>query len=277
MEVKLTLSELKDLQDAKDSNLVRRYMAAKPQLEFEVGDVLIKKYSHYTSPYTPNKWITESISNSNKMAQRYVVIHKDEYDIIYIKRMRVKDATLSSDVIALTSFDFNSCMFQVDPEFAETVFLGGEFDLKNLHKQSLEARKNISKVNRKIGKKSNSLKELNDFFAALKSGAKFWTTQDYTAQYVTEYEFINAKIFTVSKLDKEGEYDWRRFKARANPSINTNNEGDKVTAFIDDAHSLKIFYKSGSAMRENDGFSYEFSGHHGYILYSQKPAQEDKK
>ena len=259
MKVELDSDQQDQLKGALDSNQVRRWLIQKENMKFEVGDVLLR-YSLQTRGHNDPKWIVENINSDNKMAQRYVYIYEDEFGIGFVKQLRVSDGSLGKDIWCMTEFDFGYTKFEVDPEYAEKVFLDGEFDIREIHKASLANRKIITKMNRKIGTKPRSLKEYNDIFDNLKVGDTFWTTSDYTGRYMQEFTLTNIKQVSVQTLNRENDWDWRRWK-------------EKNTGHVDAPHSYKISY-TGTYPRQ-DCLITSMRG--DVFFMTQKPAQEEKK
>lgn len=268
MKVKLSAQEQKQLQNALDSNKVRRWLEQKEQMRFEIGDVLIKKLKQ-TDYHSKNiSWKIENINSDNKMAQRYVYIYEDEYGIGYIKPLRVANGTFGKDLICLTDFDFAHIKFEVDPEYAEHVLLDAEFDIKEIHKNSLAARKIVTKMNRKVGVRPKTLQEFNDFFEKLNLGDTFWMTHDYTGRHMQEFRLITLTKVTTADLDRQNDWVWRRFKERLK---------DKGLPGINSTYTYKFSTSGGQSSSSHafqDILPIEFRDS---IFYTQKPAVEEKK
>lgn len=230
MEVKLTENEQKQVERAMKSNIVRRFLLNKERLAFEVGDVLIKKTRGY---YKSNEWSIETISSSNKMPQRYVCIHKDDFGISYLKKLKVSTNTFSDDIIVITDISENT-IFEVDPEYAESELLSTPFDIQDLHKKSLEQRKLIYAVNRKVGKKLNTFKKRQDFFSTLKVGDKFWTALTHIPESthdVREYTVKEIKKKALTKKIRESG-GWRMSDFLNNLTLHELKEYEDKKAFF---------------------------------------------
>ncbi len=263
MKVSLNANEQKQLQNALDSNKVRRWLQQKEQMSFEIGDVLIKKLKHTDYSTKNTTWKVENINSDNKMAQRYVYVYEDEYGIGYLKQLRVANGTLGKELFCLTDFDFTCTRFEIDPEYAEHVLLDADFDIKQIHKNSLAARKIVTKMNRKVGIKPKTLQEFNDFFEKLKVGDTFWTSGDYTGRYTQEYVLTAINKVTIQDLDRINDWTWRRFKERLK---------DKGIPGVNATYTYKFSTKGGYTYK--DILPMEFRD---YVFYLQKPALEEKK
>lgn len=267
MKFELTERDKKRLEHAVAKNPVRRFLLNKDSLDFEIGDILVKKnarYNHTTSSY--DTWEAEPISSSNKMAQRYVCVHKDECGIAYLKQLKVSTGKLGEDTFCVSDYDFESTRFEVDPEYAEKIFLDADFDIKQIHNASLEQRKIITKMNRKTGIKPKSLKEHNNFFVGMGAGDKFWVTQDFTARWTQEFEITKIETIPTTTLDKSSDWTWRHYKDR-----HTDRNTGKCN--INDVSVVKVHYKDGN--RDRNCFSFDFG--RDYVFFKTPPAKEDNK
>ena len=266
MKVELTEKEQRQLERSINSNPVRKFLLNRDNTNFEVGDVLVKCIRRWKGG-DQYEWVNEPISSENKMSQRYVFIHKDEFGIGYMKQLKVSTGKLGSEIYCLTDYDFESTKFEVDPEYAENIFLDAEFDIKDIHKKSLEARKIITKMNRKMGIKFKTLSDSSKFFETMKAGDEFWMTSDYTAKWSQRCEIISITAHTTISLEVSSNYTWRNYKNRHTNNLNT---------IVDTNITYQIKYKEVSNYtRDRESFAYDFS--RGMVFYKQEPAKEEKK
>lgn len=268
MKFKLSPTAQKKLDNAVKDNLLHKYLSNKDNMNFEVGDVLIKKTNGYS-----NKWRYEPVSNSNKMHQRYICVFKDDFGIIYVKQLKVSTGELGEELFCLTDYDYDHIRFEVDPEYAEKVFLDADFDIKSMHASSLAERKLIVKANRKIGVKPKSLKEINKFFGCLKKGDTFWIGKDFTGRNITTYKLLeDPKWLTKSALDQHGYWIWRE---ASNP-LNANKYFilDDNGAFKMKLHVVYYWDVNGNG-RDNESFCFELAPRQ--VLFNQAPGKEETK
>lgn len=267
MKVELTEQEQKQLKRAVDNNPIRKFLLSREENSFEVGDILIKSLRRWKGS-DQYEWQPESISSENKMPQRYVFIFKDEFGIGYMKQLKVSTGKLGKEIYCLSDYDTDSTKFEVDPEYAEKIFLDADFDIKDIHKKSLEARKIVSKLNRKAGVKPKTLSQFNSFFDGMKAGDKFYLSGDYTAKWSQEYEIIDIRVTTTIQLESTSDYSWRNFK---------NRWSNNLSVGVDAAHTFKVKYKEVTNYgRERDTYVYDMGGR-DMVFYKQEPAKEDKK
>jgi hypothetical protein len=265
MKVELTREQEEEIENALESNSVRRWLKQKDNMKFEIGDVLLK-YSLRTDYQTKKQsWIPENINSDNKLAQRYVYIYEDEFGIGYLKQLRVANGTLGKELYCLTDYDFSTTKFEVDPEYAEKVLLGGEFNIKEIRNASLEGRKIVTKMNRKIGKKGKTLQDFNDMFDSLKAGDIFWTTQDYTGRWTEEHQITKITKISINDLEKENDWTWRHWKHLAKEC--------GIETPINSSYTYKI--DTTGTYSKRDYMIVEFL--HKVLYFAQKPAQEEKK
>jgi len=278
MKFDLTDKDKKVLERKVKENLFHKYLANVHNLNFEVGDVLIKKLARYSSQRSEvdREWNTESVSSDNPMPQRYVYIYKDEYGIGYAKQLRVSDGKLGNELVCFTDYDWDNCRFEVDPEYAEHTLLDADFDIKKIHAQSLEQRKLITKMNRKIGIKPKGLKAFNEFFSSMKKGDHYWVSSDFTGKYIQEYEFQGiVGTFTIAQMDSKSDYGWR----------NRTREPKERAIWCDDDKAIRLkicdvtksSHSSWRASTPQECYSFDHTGAHSWVFYKQQPAVEDKK
>lgn len=263
MKFTLKPEETKQIKQAVEKNPVHQWLKIKDDFKFEVGDVLLKYHKQYKKdPDEKDVWIPENIKSDRKMPQRYVYVYEDEFGIGYVKQLRISNGTLGKELNCLSDFDLVNTRFGVDPEYAEHVLLDVEFDIKSIQRKSLEGRKIVTKMNRKIGIKPKTLKDYNDFFYSLSPGDKFWVSADYTGRYTREYTLNATKAVTVQTMDREHSWDWRRFKEKNPDAIGTTDVvlkisytgayGKETDRTPSSAFSNNVFYKDQAPAQEED-------------------------
>lgn len=259
MKVELSKDDKKQIDDQLKNNKIIQWFKHRENMKFEVGDVLLR----YTEQYdeAADKYILkpEPISYGNKMPQRYVYIHEDKNGVGFIKKLRTSDGKLGKELFCLTDFDYSDTRFEVDPEYAEHSLLGEEFNIRDVHKKSLEGRKIIIKMNRKIGKKLPTLLDKNMFFDDLKKGDYFYTSRDYTGKYVAKYKVIKIELIDLTKNTHS--FDW---------SLQNYVKG--LTA-KDPKFVHKVTYKGDYGQEDN--YSFRIGGYK-YVFYKTEPAKEEK-
>lgn len=264
MKIELSEREQRHLDKTVENNPVRRFLMNKDNYNFEIGDVLVKMTHRYDSIIENKKWVNEPISSDNPMAQRYVFIFKDEYGIGYMKRLQVSTGNLGSDIYSLSDYDYKYVRFQVDPEYAERMFLDADFDIKTIHKASLEARKIVTKINRKSGIKFKSLKDGNDFFKDLKVGDTYYTSSDYTGKFTVQYMIKSIDVVSIDSLELTKHYSLHHYRM--------NSPKEAINA--DFTYKLTIVE---SGLRSRIRESWSFSQGDGFVFYKNAPAIEDKR
>ena len=259
MKVDLTANEKKQLDNAVKENIVHKWLANKEVMKFEIGDVLLKYRRGYNPDMHGNyEWKPENIMSDLKMPQRYVYIFEDEFGIGYVKPLKVSDGKLGKELLCMTEFDWTHVRFQVDPEYAEHVLLDSEFDIKDQHKKSMQGRKQVTKMNRKIGIKPKTINEFNNFFGKLKAEDKFWTSADYTGKYFNEY---TVKTLSMTPTSQINSWDWKRWLGK-NP------------AGVDAPHLVTFSYTDRYNLTPRQANPLELGNK---IFYLQEPIKEEPK
>ena len=258
MKFELTDAQKDHIQYELERNIVRRWIDNRENIRFEIGDVLIKRTKQYSPEGEPEKWNIEHVGSNKKMHQRYVYVFEDEHGIGFIKRLNVSTGELGQDLWCMTEFDHSYQQFMVDPEFAESTLLGGEFDLKKIHEGTLAARKVIIKMNRKIGVRPKTLKDFNDLVSKMKVGDKFWITHDYTGRYMRECTLSAITKVTVQPLINT-DWSWQHFHK-------------KFAGLINDTDTYRLDFMCGYA--ETGRYFPDMV--RDIFFLTQKPALEDK-
>lgn len=269
MKVDLTKEQLKQLDASIKSNKVCSWLEQKESMKFEIGDVLIKniqRYDYESADEDKYYWAPENINSDNKMNQRYVYIYETPTGVGFIKKLRVSDGTLGEELFCLADFDYSSTRFEVDPEYAEHMLLDANFDIRDIHKKSLEARKIVTKMNRKIGVKPKTLKEYNEFYEGLAKKAEFWLARDFTGKNYYRCKLSKLTKVLVKDMDKKNDWSWKNFKE------NNKDFFDADYIYLVDYTN----YNYGSGNKEADQIHFKI-GYRGQVLFNQEPAAEDKK
>lgn len=266
--MKFTLNEdqKERLERTVENNNVRIFLQAQKDINFEIGDVLIKNIKQYDWNTGKHLWVTETLNSTNKMPQRYVYVFKDDTGIGYLQKLKVSTGELGDEVFPLTNYDFTSTQFLVDPEYAETSFLGGDFNIKDLHAKSLEQRRIVTKMNRKSGKKFTDLKDLEIFIKDIfdNNNGVFYTADDYTGRYF-DCRKITKLLKVKTTAPQMNEWGWRKFKEKEP----TQAASCKEVFFIkyDQSGSHNPLYSFSQEV-----YSYDLLGQ---IFFKDKPAQEE--
>lgn len=171
----LTDDEKKIIKNQQDACPVVKFLRTKDQMNFTVGDYLIKVHKRFKDGVADEfYWEPETISHVSSQPKRFICIHEDEYGIKYIKPLTSMGKELPN-VIQLTECN-DWIRYEVDPEFAEHIILSDEegFDFSEKRKQDKARRDAITKKNTKISEKLRTVEQADALFASLKPGDKIW-------------------------------------------------------------------------------------------------------
>ncbi len=175
-----------------DGNIYRKIVLSKDLYNFEIGDVLVQKYTVYNfDDPTQKKWATETISSTSRMPQRYLVVFKDELDFPYLVKIKAHNGKLGDAVVCICDFNIDNIRFEVDPDYVEAELLGTKYDIKSTYKASNQLRDTCIKMNRENGVKFSGLKQAHDFFSTLKVGDSFFCSNNYVCRDYTEYRILS--------------------------------------------------------------------------------------
>lgn len=167
----LTDEEKRFIKNQQDTSPVVRYFKTKDQLNFTVGDYLIKLNKRGDG----DRWETETISHVSNQPKRFICIYEDEYGIKYIKPLTSMGKELPNIIQLTETSDWTR--YEIDPDFAEHIIINGDdndFDFSDKRKKDKALRDQITKKNKKISKKIQTVIEADSFLTGLKVGDKIW-------------------------------------------------------------------------------------------------------
>ena len=158
---------------------------------FSVGETLICINRHTNKPHTTNDGVTP---------QKYMVIHKDECGMIYVKKITSGKLGKGIDIIA--TCNFNNAFFAQDPDVIEHVLLGNEADYDPFRKSRMLAnlRQRITKHNNEFSLRFDSTVEAGQWFKDVDIGHRFWKGDESKAE---EFEIIE-------KVEQQVQNGWGR-------------------------------------------------------------------
>lgn len=266
MTMKLSDKDLENLKKKAKTTPIHKWLKAKANLNFQVGDILLKTKKTYCFDTSKYEWKLETISKNNEMPRRFVYVYEDEFGIGFIRELMVSTGELGHDDICLASLDFDNVKFDVDPEYAERVLLDSSFDIQEMHKKSLENRKVISKVNRTLGVRLSKLSKMNEVIASLTKNSTIYLSNDFTGREVRECEFLSCKKVTIK--------DKNEFR-NGYPYKNIWNE--TYGAFFDSDHYYEVdlceYYGHGNHSSHTG--TYNAFDLFKNVLFKTKPAKEE--
>lgn len=213
---KLTTEQLQEIEKMRAGNPVCRYLDMMENCKFSIGDILVK-YTGYVDWDDPNErieWELEMLNSNSAMPKRYVYVYEDKHGVGFIKRLNIRTGELGKETICLANTVGaygQRVKYQVDPEYMDSVLLGdGSFDIKKLHKQSLEKKERIKELNKAAAFSSKKLSELNVFLSQLKPGATLYYLKhyqdekfDFSGNWYQQIEIASITNPYISRLDED--------------------------------------------------------------------------
>jgi hypothetical protein len=182
---KLSPEDLKRINHANENNQINRYLREKANLNFKVGDILIKKKRKYNRNGGDHTWEPETVSDRSPTPKKYYYAFENELGVGYIKQIKSDGGSLCESLICLADVDYTWSKFEVDPDFVDHMLLVGEdeeFGAGDGFNEKRKERNKIHAKNRKIAVRITSELEAHGFLSALKAGDEFWLGHDlYTA------------------------------------------------------------------------------------------------
>jgi hypothetical protein len=206
---KLTQEQILEIQQLRENNPVCRYLDMMENCKFSIGDILVK-YSGRKDWNNSGKirWELEMLSPNSTMPKRYVYVYEDKHGVGFVKRLNIKTGELCKETICLADVvgtHSNLTKFQVDPEYMDSVLLGdGSFDIKKLHKQSLEKKQRVKELNKSAAFVSSKLSEVNNFLSQIKAGDTLYYSRnkDYSGNCFRELKVDKMAKSCIARLDQ---------------------------------------------------------------------------
>lgn len=185
MKSKVTLEEdLEFAEAAKRFNTVVNYLMRRHELNFTVGDYLIKEVKHY------DEWSVQTVSSVSKIPKRFLCVHEDEFGIKYVRALSSTGQRLPT-IMAMTDLsDYER--YVLDPEYAEHIIFNGEdqeYDFASGKKQEKAHRLKISKLNRQMAEFFSSEEEIKERFSSLPIGSIVYIGHSISHAVDSSYEF----------------------------------------------------------------------------------------
>lgn len=194
--VKLSKTDAERIKRQQERNSVHVFLRNKTKINFNVGDVLIRKTKEY---YPSEKIRVETVSPSSNAPKKFVCIHVDQFGVPFVKHMKV-NGDLVDDIINVATMDLDRCWFEVDPEYVDGILLGNSVDPLQKFNDDRERRKKIKEANRKLRQKTNSREDVLAIIDKLSIGSIFWTSRQRDACIdIFEHKVIRIKEIKASQ------------------------------------------------------------------------------
>lgn len=194
MKIQLSVGDRRVIDNTIKQHPTIQYLEHKDNFKFNVGDILIKSTKQWDRASGEYVWKRELASKDHAMFNRYVYVFEYK-DVGFFKKL-LKDGTTGKDTFCMASCLAESTKFELDPEYADHLLLGNspeDFDAKIFYSREIDSRSKAQEINRKSGLKTNSLKEINNFFATLSGNTFYADRSNFIGTSVTEY-IIQGKI-----------------------------------------------------------------------------------
>lgn len=188
----LSQKEINTIQHLQNQNPVVKFLRTKDQLNFTVGDFLVRRVRDYSVPGQEVAWKIETVSDVSNVPKRFRCIHEDEYGIKYIKPLTSRGEMLPN-IMMLTEVEAFQ-HYQVDPEYAMHMILGDgeEFDWAEQKKKERQNRERITRLNKKLVVPTKSLSEADAMVSQLKPGDKMWLGHTIPSAVESEPKIVKS-------------------------------------------------------------------------------------
>lgn len=253
----LSKQDLDEIAEMRKRNHLCKFLDNKERFRFTVGDILVKRIQDWDDE---TRWNTEYVNEATKMAKRYVYVYEDEHGVGFIRSLKVTDGQLGKQIYCMSDFVENETIrFEVDPEFTDSVLLGdGSFDIKAMRQKVRDKQKAVDALDKACRQELTNLKALNDFFAPMTVGSRFYSRAHYKNSPAEFHEIISIKKKYIARLGAEAKDDL---------SYTFKNPSD-----LNDSVCYLIEAKDGSGYEE-EFYSYGFCDE--FLYNNTPPSMED--
>lgn len=233
-----------------DKDITRFLKILEELKKFNVGDILI---AHEVDIYDNTK--TKKVVNSYGVAVKYEVVHVSDQGIPYItelsrdgKKIRPLfnimpdyfQSTWRGDEIARPESENYECdlVFQLDPEYLDSMIIGGEYDPCVSFKYNKDLHKEITQHNKQARVSTSSIDEIAYFFTKLKHGDSLWTS------HTKEYIVSDVQLVTRLSLYKSGVANYSKTKVKGQhiPVLSLIDKKNKLKKVTPDYFLNKMLY-----------------------------------
>jgi hypothetical protein len=201
-----TLSEQdkKRVEIAMKESEAHRFLKNRHKLNFDVGDILVRKMMGYNRSTGQTEVSVEKVSYSSPVPRKYKCIHIDEYGIPYVKVISTNGKEGVS-VMSCTSIDLDNQWFEQDPDQVAHVILSDDeksFDPLEAFKNNKAKREQIRKQNRAIRENTSTSALAREAFKKLKPGDRIYRTYDKDTCYsVDELEIVSIEFPLLAEIN----------------------------------------------------------------------------
>lgn len=158
------------------------------QRQFSVGDTLVVRY---VSGNNNGKLMEETAG----VPERYQVIHKDEADLVYVKKI-LKGGKLGQKVDMIATWDYDRHRFEPDPEKMESILMDQEegFDPFAKAKELKKRQDRQRRANQKIRLRFKDQVEAEKYIRTLKVGEVLFSSHSLIDDTPNEREIVSIDL-----------------------------------------------------------------------------------
>lgn len=190
----LNLDDRNYIEKLKKTDPVFSFLKNRDSLNFNVGDILIRKHLR------EGVWQTYNISFSTRRPKKYMVVHKDEYDVCYVKLLK-ENGELGKQLICLATIYHDFTKFEADPEYVDHVLLNDNKKY-NAHAEVKIERdrvKQIKEENEKLNV-ATSEDDLHEIFKTMKQNTTFWIVPNNSQRPMDDYKYSFDDYYPFKKM-----------------------------------------------------------------------------
>lgn len=188
----LTAQEIKSIRRSLDGRYVFNAAKNMPyQRQFSVGDILVVRNM------SSNKLV-----ESGGVSEKYLVVHRDEADLVYCKRI-LSGGKLGQKVEMIATWDCDRMRFEPDPEKMESILMDQEegYDPYAAAKAQKRKQDKVRKHNKSIQHVFKTIKEADTHLRNLKVGDIVYSASSYIEEPNVR-EVVKIDIVPLQEIKK---------------------------------------------------------------------------
>lgn len=183
------------------NNQVMKYLRNPDAFKFTVGDILIKKTRSFIKKSDLHEreevWVTEKINNFSDAPKKYLYAFENELGIGYVRQLKADGQGYTTYMMCTANLDPDNVRFEVDPDYADTMLLGGDTDVLQPNDAYLQAKKyreDAMNTNRKMLVNTRTTQRVKEWFKTLKVGDEFWCGGTFDQLTERKYQVTNIVL-----------------------------------------------------------------------------------
>lgn len=173
------------------------------QKDFDLGDILVCRNLR-----AKDKGL---IMEAAGLPEKYQVVHKDEAQLIYVKRI-LKGGKLGQKVDMIATWSFDNYRFEADPDKMDSILMDQEegYDPYAKSKDLKKKQDKQRRLNKNMRKRFSHFGDAENYIRTLKVGQRFYMTGSLIDDDPEEREVVSVDILPLAPGDHEPDEEHKK-------------------------------------------------------------------